>query len=98
MEKKNICRKRTKRNNNLQHSEVMTGTGDVIELLRKCSLNILIQKIVGIRKPLIWFIDWDRILWKTLNLNTSLKDAAMVLPMRTAMLPAVFWMDWQYGC
>lgn len=56
----------------------MTGTGDVIELLRKCSLNILIQKMARIRKLLSWFIDWDRILWKTLKLKTSLKDGAMV--------------------
>lgn len=39
-----ICRQRTERTDNLQNSEVMTGTGDVMELLRICSLNILIEQ------------------------------------------------------
>lgn len=39
----NTCRQRTERTNNFQNSEVMTGTGDIMELLRICSLNILMK-------------------------------------------------------
>lgn len=52
----------------------MIGTGDVMELLRKCSLNILIEQNGWHQETL----DLDRILWKTLKLKTSLKDVAVV--------------------